>query len=481
MRTHAADPRVQRAAIGALCHTAFGDENALPIQKAGGIELVFQAVNTHISRRDVLVNACNFIRAMACYKEKAVETCMCKEGDGGAIQCLLNIMTEYPQDADIQTRACAALWNVSAFASAKVKIHHAGGIPLVLDAMTNHPHSAEVQEHAIGVLWNLSAADEERVAIAVPGGVALIAKAMETHQNSMPVQREGLGALYNLSCTQDGQVRLALTTSRAIPALQFLWNKHYDLHAMMHGNFSFETFQLVDKISETLNRLGVIEDHVIGDDDYDADEDEGEYPIESPPFDIGDLLDKDLAATNAAPGWYCYKPFCVDDDRSVLNETKHQETDFLHVPKEPAVGQQVCLRIVLPYGGRGYLYGTVTKVSPVPTNDDLKRSDFALFGKPCPCPRPACPLKNGTREELLYAFGVLHGQEVTATMSLHSDSQFEGNRKLRFKPLPEFFRGESAQYDMVIRFDDKEQRWKVVRIFVKDECGEEKATSNLES
>lgn len=52
---------------------------------------------------------------------------------------------------------------------------------------------------------------------------------------------------------------------------------------------------------------------------------------------------------------------------------------------------------------------------------------------------------------------------MTAAVSLASDKEYDGC-KLRFSPLPQFFRGESASYSMVIRFVERKQKWKAVRI-----------------
>jgi hypothetical protein len=101
---------------------------------------------------------------------------------------------------------------------------------------------------------------------------------------------------------------------------------------------------------------------VLGESDYDEDDYEDEdRPVERPPFDIGDLLEKDLV--NSAPGLYKRKPFRPDMKHSKACE-KGQGQPFLDIPTELAVGQQICIKIALPYGARGYLYGTVTKVDP---------------------------------------------------------------------------------------------------------------------
>lgn len=451
MHLHSNDEYVQGTGIGALCHSSFREANAVTIQKGGGVELVVSAMKTFKNCRRILINGCKFFRSMAIAKQVA------SIGNTQVVQCILSVMKDNPEDAVNQAGACAALWNISHYGeSAREMIYEAGAIKLIKEAMMKLEHSADVQEHAIGCLWNLSCTEHLRVELAKSGCVDLIGKAMETHRDSYAVQKEGCGALYLLTKSKNKRVRLALTSSMAIPALMHNFCKYNDTRAV-----STEEMIFFEKVSEALDRLGVLQNYVIGEDEYDPDDNQDEYPIECPPFDIGDLLDKDLIKD--APGWYLKDGFCLDYQGSVRCE-KEYGLDMLRLYKEPTVGQNVCLRIVLPYGGRGYLHGEVVKVASPPTDKELENSDSALFGTRCPCGAPSCPLKDGcTREVLLSTFGALHGQEVTVTVSLAAGRDIN-DRKLRFSPLPKFFRGEDANYSMVVRFNDDKRWWEVVHI-----------------
>ena len=126
----------------------------------------------------------------------------------------------------------------------------------------------------------------------------------------------------------------------------------------------------------------------------------------------------------------------------------------------PVPGQMVALRVGLPFGGRGFLYGAVSSVSSAPTDDEMRTSGSKLLGRLCRCSDPNCTLKNGTREEIVSTFGAVHGQEITAVVSLSSPYFV---RKLRFAPLPSFFKGESTMFEVVLRWDE-EVRWNVVKI-----------------
>ena len=175
----------------------------------------------------------------------------------------------------------------------------------------NHENSAAVQEHAIGALWNFAFREMYRARIAVDcDGVAVIAKAMETHRNVFSVQREATGALFFLAGSEDKRVRKRLTSSNAIPQLFSLFREHYN--DMFSGQFSMEKYRFIEQLTGALDRLGVMQNYIINDDEYDPDDNEDEYPIESPPFDIGDLLDIDLLSEDA-PGWYREKGFTVEE------------------------------------------------------------------------------------------------------------------------------------------------------------------------
>jgi hypothetical protein len=63
----------------------------------------------------------------------------------------------------------------------------------------------------------------------------------------------------------------------------------------------------------------------------------------------------------------------------------------------------------------------------------------------CPYPDPSCPIRNGTREELVSHFGVLDGLYV------ERDDHF-------FEPLPHFFQGEFTKYKAVLRWTLKPER-----------------------
>jgi len=179
------------------------------------------------------------------------------------------------------------------------------------------------------------------------------------------------------------------------------------------------------------------------------------------------LLDKDLVED--APGWYSDRGFNIPNEKSVANEEDH-EKDFLHLlkePKQPKVGQEVCLRIVLIPLRCGY------QCWSSPTDEELGQSGLELFGKGCPCSNPDCPFKNGTCEYFVVPFGAVNGREVTATGSLGSGSEYANRKLTRFVTLRDFFGVEvplsADAFSTMIRFIERESKWKVVNIHASEQ------------
>ena len=215
-----------------------------------------------------------------------------------------------------------------------------------------------------------------------------------------------------------------------------------------------------EMVSAALGRLGVRDIDMLNNDEYDFDNEEDEYcDIQSPPFDVSSILDQDLS--DNPPGWYKNRPFFVDSDRVEEMAKRSPTESFLCMGVAPDVGQQVCLRVTLPYGGRGYLYGAITEVGPVPSDDQLRASGSPIFENPCPCTNPECELRTGSRHEILSVFGALHGQEFTGVVSLQSP-YFQ--RKLRFASLPAYFQGENTKFKVTVVWDEKQREWIVKTI-----------------
>lgn len=411
------DEYVQQKGIGALCHLSFGPQVGQKIVQAGAIAIVCQAMQNHPTDWFVQRNALNLFWATAKGDCNEAKKQVVKHH---VLQRIHDAMLALDTDSIIQEAACSALANlVKKLQGLDVLMARSGCIEMVVTAVENH---SDLED-------------------------AVIYQAVQVFDQ--------------LAKSKDHEVRLALTTTDAIPMLQnVMRHVTYIAMAPMRGidpstlpNVNpFMIMQLEEVLTVTLQKLGVQDISIWGDDEYDFDDEEPEDgEITSPPFDITSILDKDL--TEHPLGWLkgSPHPFNVDYERTHELAEKHKTVSFITSPPDPPqVGRQLAIRISLPYGGRGYLYGTITSLAPAPSDEQLLRTS-KLFGKPCPCPRPECRLKKGTSAELLAAHGALHGQEMRVEVTLKSP-YFQ--RKLRFAPLPAFFLGEDSKYDAILRWDE---------------------------
>jgi hypothetical protein len=212
---------------------------------------------------------------------------------------------------------------------------------------------------------------------------------------------------------RDSVVRLALCASDLIPAIK--------------QSIDFSGWELLIKTVPAIAIRLCIADMDYQNFDNDVKE---KCPIESPPFDVKQLLDKDLLA-DKAPGWYKGMSFSISKEHQDLR-MKNKGSSFLLPSSTPSVGQEVRIRVRLPFGGRGYLYGKVTKVHP--------------------------PLEKPSLQDQQ---SLVDAQEVTALVSLDSPHL---ERTLRYEPLPTFFLGEMQKFCAVLRWKRSTNEWLVQRL-----------------
>lgn len=221
-----------------------------------------------------------------------------------------------------------------------------------------------------------------------------------------------------------------------------------------------------EQVSNVIGSFGLMEVNMLGDDEFDGDDEEDEWcTVQNAPFDVEGLLNKDLKGDDDVAGWFKAYPFHVDYQRALECDKKSDKT-FLKPFVAPFVGQCICLRIMIPNGGRGYLYGEITEVGDLPSEEDLSDSGSKLFGNGCSCPQPNCRLKDAkTRDQLLEGLGTLHGHKILALCSLEfGGDEFQAREKLRYSPLVSFFRGEGMKYRVAMQFNESGFSWDVVRI-----------------
>ena len=92
-----------------------------------------------------------------------------------------------------------------------------------------------------------------------------------------------------------------------------------------------------------MGTLGLRDICVLNDDKCEFDEEEDDSTISDPPFDVNAITGKDLSVINA-PGWYRYRPFHIEYERSMKLSQSNVDAKFLIPGEEPVVGMDVCLR-----------------------------------------------------------------------------------------------------------------------------------------
>jgi hypothetical protein len=190
--------------------------------------------------------------------------------------------------------------------------------------------------------------------------------------------------------------------------------------------------------------------------DYDFDDDvTDEAPLCPPPFDVRHLLQRNLLEDEQTR---CFTEMLWRTDERSTKLSEDHGSSFLMTGVVPAEGQEVCIRVVLPFGGRGYLYGTVLKVHDPPTKEEYQANDSVdrLRGEE-------------SRDDLVQRYGAAHGQKVTVLVCLES-RYFEP--KKRYAPLPDFFMGQKTKYKALLVWSDNVESWVVTRLSLSSDTEE---------
>lgn len=120
-------------------------------------------------------------------------------GEMGAFQTLIEIMTAHSTSLDIQSWACAAVWNMSGTTKNQLEFVEAGVLEPILGAMERFIADLDLQEKAIGTISNLGAAEGNLNAIFESDVTKRIVEAMNKHSEIVSVQVKGCLAFTNLA------------------------------------------------------------------------------------------------------------------------------------------------------------------------------------------------------------------------------------------------------------------------------------------
>lgn len=400
---------VQESGIRALTHASFGPLGAAEVRRVGGIALTFQAMKRFPSSQIVQLDSFKFICIVSNYQ--AAEPMMHE-----AAACIRMCMDRYPLDEIIQALACTALQSLASNFGDSMAFSIAG----------------EGCVHAIAnALGNFKGLENTFVAL------------------------HAADAILSLAVSSNCDMRSALTTTNIIPALEEIiantCSQYWIASALgCRPNASPKHVRDIENMAnKTFGLLGVLDilgDGVDGPDFDDVDED-FYCPIQDPPFTVSQILDTDLSSAggDSVPGWYQFRPFFVDVERSRQLAIQHDK-DFLLPMEAPHIGTNVCIRVALPFGGRGHLHGVITNI----------HSEVFL-------PRTNNEESASTRKEMQAGQRAATATVLTATVSLASPFL---ERKLRYRPLVTYFHGEGSRYETTLRcnWHANVGAWKVTRI-----------------
>jgi hypothetical protein len=117
---------------------------------------------------------------------------------------IMYMMRRYPNAEVVQERGCKELWVQSWDDDTSSAIGHVGGIPRILEAMSKFPRNVNLQRCACEALQNLVCVSAyNRFVIVDQGGAALIVQAMMRHLDSIGIQHCGCIALASLASSQE--------------------------------------------------------------------------------------------------------------------------------------------------------------------------------------------------------------------------------------------------------------------------------------
>jgi hypothetical protein len=122
----------------------------------------------------------------------------------GAAQHILQAAMRYEAEEDTQTKLCQFIISVARTASNRMALVKMRGVELLARIMATHARKANLQDRACRALWNVAHNDRPaQVHIAQNGGLNAILDAMDLHAGSEIVQTAACGALANL-CGNEG-------------------------------------------------------------------------------------------------------------------------------------------------------------------------------------------------------------------------------------------------------------------------------------
>lgn len=160
--------------------------NVHTLRNMNGIETVLRTLDTHQSCSEVLSKAFWLSVNLSLADDVKLDLI-----NSGLIAKVLGAMTRFPDERELQYRACFALINLGIKPEAKQQMHQLGGIELVLNAMRTWLGDAALQKCALNVIRSLLVADVVGLAMTFTrlGGIRLLESIQERFSSAQDLMR----------------------------------------------------------------------------------------------------------------------------------------------------------------------------------------------------------------------------------------------------------------------------------------------------
>ena len=155
MSAHVDAVGVQEAGTAAVRNLLLKcDTNRREWVRLGGMPLTYTIAGRHINSVIVCRWICAITTNIALVDED-LRRCVLS---AGGVSCVLTAMSRFPEDAELQDRACGACWATCYSPEGKAAMLAAGAVEKVRAARARHPGNRKVQEQSGGALKELGVA-----------------------------------------------------------------------------------------------------------------------------------------------------------------------------------------------------------------------------------------------------------------------------------------------------------------------------------
>jgi hypothetical protein len=193
---------LQEEALYALvCLTNGSESSKSALASEASIGSVVRVMRDRNATPAIQELACTLISSL-CVLENAAEIAV----TNGAIDCILAVLKEHPNERRIQEAAFCALRNITSHGTGVDVFLKPNTAKILLSAMNDSKDSVTAQLNACCMLWNVCAkATKDPSSLVDAGAIMLIVRAMQSHMESGEMLEMACGALWCLIDQSDSR------------------------------------------------------------------------------------------------------------------------------------------------------------------------------------------------------------------------------------------------------------------------------------